>query len=278
MNNGILIFRKAGKLPYILELRFYCNQLFYSPSWSKEILSKDTIFSELVDCTWDFTFDEKVADVFPDMIQRSVPGYGDIISAIGLLTRRFGTPDSNLYDLGCSLGAATISMCGYANESGCKVFAIDNSPHMVKRCQLHVNDYGSDTPVEVMEADIRDVTIRNASVVVLNFTLQFLSIHDRQPLLEKIYRGLNRDGILIISDKFAFENASTDRILTALHHDFKRANHYSELEISQKKAAIKNVLRPESITTYRNRLNNVGFKSTAVWYQHFNFGSMFALK
>ena len=65
----------------------------------------DNIFAAPIDKIGDFTFDERVAEVFPDMIQRSVPGYSNIISAIGMLAERFAKPHSKVYDLGCSLGA-----------------------------------------------------------------------------------------------------------------------------------------------------------------------------
>ena len=164
----------------------------------------DTIFSTPIDKIGDFTFDERVAEVFPDMIQRSVPGYSNILSAIGMLAERFVKPYSNIYDLGCSLGAATLSMRRNITQEGCQIIAVDNSSAMVERCKLHINAYRSDTPVNVIEADIRDIEIDNASVVVLNFTLQFLSADDRYALLENIYKGLRPGGILIISEKFVF--------------------------------------------------------------------------
>ncbi|CCN48197.1 tRNA (cmo5U34)-methyltransferase [Vibrio nigripulchritudo MADA3029] len=239
---------------------------------------KDTIFSAPIEKIGDFTFDANVAEVFPDMIQRSVPGYSNIISAIGMLAERFVEPQSNIYDLGCSLGAATLSMRRHISKEGCKIIAVDNSEAMVERCKLHVNAYRSDTPVEVIEADIRDIDIENASVVVLNFTLQFLSPEDRQSLLEKIYRGLRKGGILILSEKYVFENETANELLIDLHHDFKRANGYSELEISQKRSAIENVMRPDSIQMHKDRFESIGFSSNEVWFQCFNFGSMFAIK
>ncbi|CCO48354.1 tRNA (cmo5U34)-methyltransferase [Vibrio nigripulchritudo SOn1] len=239
---------------------------------------KDTIFSTPIEKIGDFTFDANVAEVFPDMIQRSVPGYSNIISAIGMLAERFVEPQSNIYDLGCSLGAATLSMRRHISKEGCKIIAVDNSEAMVERCKLHVNAYRSDTPVEVIEADIRDIDIENASVVVLNFTLQFLSPEDRQSLLEKIYHGLRKGGILILSEKYVFENETANELLIDLHHDFKRANGYSELEISQKRSAIENVMRPDSIQMHKDRFENIGFSSNEVWFQCFNFGSMFAIK
>ncbi|MEZ9232566.1 carboxy-S-adenosyl-L-methionine synthase CmoA [Vibrio amylolyticus] len=240
--------------------------------------NKDTIFSAPIEKMGDFTFDERVAEVFPDMIQRSVPGYSNIISAIGMLAERFAKPHSKVYDLGCSLGAATLSMRRHINQEGCEIVAVDNSAAMVERCKLHINAYRSDTPVEVIEADIRDIEIVDASVVVLNFTLQFLSPEDRRALLNKIYAGLRTGGILILSEKYVFEDSTANELLIDLHHDFKRANGYSELEISQKRSAIENVMRPDSIQDHKQRFNDIGFASSEVWFQCFNFGSMFAIK
>ena len=138
--------------------------------------------------------------------------------------------------------------------------------------------YRSDTPVQILEADIRDVDIHDASVVVLNFTLQFLVPEDRQALLEKIYAGLRPGGILILSEKYIFDDERANELLIDLHHDFKRANGYSELEISQKRSAIENVMRPDSIETHKTRFKKIGFSSSEVWFQCFNFGSMFAIK
>ncbi|GAB3526448.1 carboxy-S-adenosyl-L-methionine synthase CmoA [Photobacterium alginatilyticum] len=238
----------------------------------------DNIFAAPIEKLGDFTFDERVAEVFPDMIQRSVPGYSNIISAIGMLAERFAKPHSKIYDLGCSLGAATLSMRRHINQEGCEIIAVDNSAAMVERCRLHIDAYRSDTPVQVIEADIRDIDISDASVVVLNFTLQFLVPEDRQTLLEKIFAGLRPGGILILSEKYIFDDERSHELLIDLHHDFKRANGYSELEISQKRSAIENVMRPDSIDTHKQRFADIGFSSSEVWFQCFNFGSMFAIK
>ncbi|CAM3675554.1 tRNA (cmo5U34)-methyltransferase [Vibrio aerogenes CECT 7868] len=239
---------------------------------------KDTIFSAPIDKIGDFTFDARVAEVFPDMIQRSVPGYSNIISAIGMMAERFARPHSNIYDLGCSLGAATLSVRRHIQHEGCKIIAVDNSQAMVERCRLHVDAYRAETPVDVIQADIREVNIDNASVVVLNFTLQFLPPDDRYQLLNQIYQGLNPGGVLILSEKFVFPDDKANTLLIDLHHDFKRANGYSELEISQKRSAIENVLQPDSIETHKARFHDIGFSSFDVWFQCFNFGSMFAVK
>ncbi|MBK0000271.1 carboxy-S-adenosyl-L-methionine synthase CmoA [Erwinia sp. S43] len=240
--------------------------------------NRDTLFSAPVAKLGDWTFDERVAEVFPDMIQRSVPGYSNIISMIGMLAERFVQPDSHVYDLGCSLGAATLSVRRNIQVPGCKIIAVDNSPAMVERCRRHIDAFRADTPVEVIEADIRQIPLENASLVVLNFTLQFLAPEERQQLLNTIYQGLKPGGALVLSEKFSFEDADVGELLFNMHHDFKRANGYSELEISQKRSMLENVMLTDSVETHKARLRQAGFQHAEVWFQCFNFGSLVALK
>jgi tRNA (cmo5U34)-methyltransferase len=238
----------------------------------------DTLFSAPIDKLGDWTFDERVAEVFPDMIQRSVPGYSNIISMIGMLAERFVKPDTNVYDLGCSLGAATLSMRRNIKVSGCEIIAVDNSPAMVERCRRHIDAFRADTPVNVIEADILDIELKNASMVVLNFTLQFLEPDDRQRLLNQVYQGMRPSAALVLSEKFSFADKDVGELLFNMHHDFKRANGYSELEISQKRSMLENVMLTDSVETHKARLHQAGFQHTELWFQCFNFGSLIAVK
>ncbi|MFO6298839.1 carboxy-S-adenosyl-L-methionine synthase CmoA [Rahnella selenatireducens] len=238
----------------------------------------DTLFSAPIDKLGDWTFDERVAEVFPDMIQRSVPGYSNIISMIGMLAERFVKPGTNVYDLGCSLGAATLSMRRNIKVSGCEIIAVDNSPAMVERCRRHIDAFRADTPVNVIEADILDIELKNASMVVLNFTLQFLEPDDRQRLLNQVYQGMRPGAALVLSEKFSFADKDVGELLFNMHHDFKRANGYSELEISQKRSMLENVMLTDSVETHKARLHQAGFQHTELWFQCFNFGSLIAVK
>ncbi|MDO9959626.1 carboxy-S-adenosyl-L-methionine synthase CmoA [Glaesserella parasuis] len=241
-------------------------------------MSKDTLFSAPIEKLGDFTFDESVAEVFPDMIQRSVPGYSNIITAIGMLASRFVTDQSNVYDLGCSRGAGILSIRRNVEKTGVRIIGVDNSEPMVERCRRHLEAYHSDIPVEILCDDIRHIEIKNASMVVLNFTLQFLPREDRLALLRKIYQGLNPNGVLVLSEKFTFEDNTINELLIDLHHTFKRANGYSELEVSQKRTALENVMRTDSIDTHKARLKEAGFSQVDLWFQCFNFGSMITIK
>ena len=240
--------------------------------------AKDHIFAAPIAELGDFNFDQKVAEVFPDMIKRSVPGYSNIIAAIGMMTARYAQPNTQLYDLGCSLGAATQEMRRHLTASGCTIIAVDNSAAMLERAASHLASFKSDALVQLTEADICDIEIRNASVVVLNFTLQFIAPEKRQALLSRIYQGLNKGGVLILSEKFISQDDTVNTLLIDLHHDFKRANGYSELEVSQKRTALENVLRPDTPEQHKARLAGVGFSHVDMWFQCFNFGSMVAIK
>jgi tRNA (cmo5U34)-methyltransferase len=240
---------------------------------------QDALYASPLDEIIDFRFDERVVDVFPDMIQRSVPGYGTLISTIGVIAGRYAQAHSHCYDLGCSLGAVTLSMRQRINESNCDIIAVDNSPAMIERGeQLLASDTHSSVPVTMLCADIDDIDIENASVVVLNFTLQFIPLQQRLALIERIYQGLNAGGVLILSEKIAFDNADREAFHIDVHHDFKRANGYSDLEISQKRSALENVMIPEPLSMHQQRLGDAGFSFIDIWFQCFNFASMVAVK
>lgn len=226
----------------------------------------------------DFRFDERVAAVFPDMIRRSVPGYGEIISLLGLFTQQYSQPNSNIYDLGCSLGASTLALREHISTEDCTIIAVDNSEAMIEQCEKNLQQISSNINVDLRCADIRDIEISNASVVVLNFTLQFIPQDERTSLMQKIYDGLLPGGVLILSEKIVFDTPEEQQQQQALHIAFKQANGYSELEISQKRAALEQVLVPESIATHQQRLQDVGFGSANVWFQCLNFASIVATK
>lgn len=238
----------------------------------------DTLFSTALSDMVDFRFDERVVDVFPDMIQRSVPGYATIISMIGVLAGHYATAGSRCYDLGCSLGAASLAMQQNIRVNDCEIIAVDNSKPMIERAAEIINDSSDKTPITLLCDDIQNIEISKAAVVVMNFTLQFIPLEQRQALIQKIYDGMQSGGILVVSEKLHAESQQQDEFLIAAHHDFKRANGYSDLEISQKRTALENVLIPETLQQHQQRLSEVGFSFSSQWYQCFNFASLVAKK
>ena len=238
--------------------------------------SSDRLYAGEASPVGGFVFDDAVAAVFPDMIKRSVPGYAAIIQMIQLLAERYAHPGSALLDLGCSLGASTVALAAGSAGRNCKVVGVDNAPAMLSRAQSMLS--ARYPQIQWLCADVREVAIERASVVASNFTLQFLPPGDRLALLERVYAGLIEGGILILSEKIAGTDESADRLLTEMHHAFKRANGYSDLEISRKRNALENVLIPETLRIHQERLRQAGFARIDLWFQCFNFVSLVARK
>ncbi len=241
--------------------------------------SKDDIYSSPKDMIVDFVFDESVAHVFPDMIRRSVPGYDNLIPLLGIIAEKFVTENSNIYDLGCSLGASSLSIRRRLHVDGCKIIAVDNAKAMVEQCRENMaNDPNNHVPIDIMCADILDIDINNASLAILNYTLQFIEPDKRLILLKKIANGMNQGGCLVLSEKIISDDAKEQALLEELQLNFKSANGYSDLEISQKRSALDNVLIPDNLNTHQQRLLKAGFSNVIVWQQSLNFVSMLAIK
>jgi tRNA (cmo5U34)-methyltransferase len=242
------------------------------------VKKSDLIYASPLDKIIDFKFDEKVVNVFPDMIQRSVPGYSTLISTIGIMAGRYAQPDSVCYDLGCSLGAVSLSMRQRIQAKNCHIVAIDNSAAMIQQAtQLLAADTSTAVEVDLRCDDLLNAQINNASVVVMNFTLQFIAVAERGALIKRIFDGLKPGGVLLLSEKLAFPDEANQFHIDS-HHDFKRSNGYSDLEISQKRSALENVLIPETLAVHEQRLSQAGFSFIEKWFQCFNFVSLVAIK
>ncbi|MCB1692386.1 MAG: carboxy-S-adenosyl-L-methionine synthase CmoA [Pseudomonadales bacterium] len=224
-----------------------------------------------------FEFDERVADVFENMIRRSVPGYALVLELLGVITEQYGRPRTNCYDLGCSLGASTLVMRRHLPAS-CRVIGVDNSPAMADRCRANVARDHSAADVEIRCEAMQDTTIDNASVVAMNFTLQFIPPAERYDMLARIARGMVPGGALVLSEKVCFDDNETQHAMTDLHHRFKRHQGYSDLEIAQKRAALENVLVPETAAAHIDRLHAAGFSEVHEIERCLSFSSFLAIR
>jgi tRNA (cmo5U34)-methyltransferase len=241
-------------------------------------MAEDRIYSLPMNRVGDFEFDDQVADVFPDMISRSVPGYASLLSMIEQLSGTYAVPDTHVYDLGCSLGAATFLMQKQVPES-CSIYAVDNSEAMISRLQQQIENRPQEGGriIPVLK-DLRECEISNASFVVINLTLQFIPPEQRSTLLQRVADGMRPGAALVLSEKIRFEDPAQQELLTTLHHDFKRSHGYSDLEIAQKRTAIENRLKPETLAAHIERLQQVGFQLVVPWFQCFTFASILAIR
>ncbi len=242
-------------------------------------MARDRIFADLQSDLEAFVFDERVTGVFADMVRRSVPGYATAVAMSGVLAGRFAQPGSNIYDLGCSLGATTLAMHKHLDKSDCAIIGVDNSQAMIDAArQACMASDNTGAGIHFVCADIRDEVIEDASVVAINYTLQFIPPAERDALVARIYSGMRPGGVLILSEKVVDKDPQVSERMTSLYLDFKRANGYSELEISQKRTALEKVLVPETEEEHRQRLGQSGFIDITRWFQCLNFSSWIACK
>lgn len=241
-------------------------------------MSKDKVFKEEIQKASDFKFGTTVANVFDDMVNRSVPYYGEMQRMIAELAADHAKEGSDVYDLGCSTGTTMIGMNTTVPQA-IRFVGVDDSPQMLEKCDTKLKETGFTRPYKLVTADLnQNVEIENASVVVLCLTLQFIRPIYRERLLKTIYDGLNAGGVLILVEKILAEESSFNRDFIKYYYDMKRRNHYSELEISQKREALENVLIPYKLSEDNLLLRESGFAHVEVFFKWYNFAGLIAVK
>ncbi len=217
----------------------------------------------------DFAFDETVVSVFPDMIRRSVPGYELVIPMTGLLAANHLPDDGLAFDLGCSLGATTLAILRQLARREATIVAVDNSAAMLDKARTLVHDERVDWRLD----DIQNLDFSGADVVVMNYTLQFVPLEQRQALINNIAAGMQHNGVLIVSEKLRFSDPALDDYYRLVHERFKIANGYSEMEVAGKRTALENVMVPETEEAHRQRFVEAGFTQVETWYRCLNWAS-----
>jgi len=240
----------------------------------------DRLFAERRPRIDDFDFGQDTAVVFDDMLGRSVPFYREIQRMTGELVADFATDGSAIYDLGCSTCATFLEIGRQIPRDRQLAFVgVDSSRDMLAIARTKLTEGSFPWPVELLEADLnRGVTIRNASVVLLILTLQFIRPLYREQLIRSIREGLNDSGILIVVEKVLGENTTHNRLFINHYYEMKRRNGYSELEISQKREALENVLIPYRLEENKELLEKCGFSSMDVFFKWYNFCAILAAK
>ena len=223
-----------------------------------------------------FTFNEEVTEVFEDMIKRSVPGYKTSLSIISHYAKNFYQDDTNCYDIGCSLGASSFAILQGANKA--KIIAIDKSEAMIEECERIFKNYKIPSSLTFLNEDVMESDLQNASLIVVNYLIQFLSLEERDILFKKIFSALIPNGILILSEKVHYENQFENQRIINTHHFFKSANGYSDLEISRKRDSLEGILKTECEADHILRAKKVGFKKTEKILSNLNFRTFVFLK
>lgn len=241
-------------------------------------MHKDKVFKETVPKASDFKFGTAVASVFDDMVNRSVPFYGEMQRMMAEQAGDYAKPGTDIYDLGCATGTTLIGM-NTAIAEDIRFIGIDDSPEMLAKCQAKLEEAGFKRPFELRVADLNQkVEIANASVAILCLTLQFVRPMNREKLLKSVFEGLNSGGALILVEKILAEDGVFNRDFINYYYNYKRRNDYSEMEISQKREALENILIPYKLSENINILLDTGFAHCEVFFKWYNFVGLIAVK
>lgn len=240
--------------------------------------NKDQVFKEQIPQATDFKFGVSVANVFDDMVNRSVPYYGEIQRMMAEQAADYAKTGTDVYDLGCATGTTLIGM-NTAVAEDVRFIGIDDSPEMLAKCRSKLSEAGFKRPYELQVADLnQSVEVSNASVVVLCLTLQFVRPIFREKLLKSISDGLVSGGVLILVEKILTEHSTFNRDFIKHYYNYKRRNNYSEMEIMQKREALENVLVPYKLSENIALLRDTGFAQCEVFFKWYNFSGLVATK
>jgi tRNA (cmo5U34)-methyltransferase len=239
---------------------------------------KDKIFKKKKDIVSDFNFKKETAQVFDDMLNRSVPFYEEIQRMTGEMAADFAVEGTNIYDLGCSTGNTFLFIDKFAPRD-VNFIGVDYSQDMLKKAQQKLKKYGMSRNYEFICMDLnKGIPVTNASVVIMTLVLQFIRPLYRKRVLESIARGINDRGCLILVEKVLSIDSTLNRLFIKYYYDFKKRQGYSELEIAQKREALENILIPYRPEEDRALLLESGFKECDVFFKWYNFCGMLAIK
>jgi tRNA (cmo5U34)-methyltransferase len=261
--------------------------LHFYPKWDKESknlivrerqMEKDRIFARKKEKPGPFKFNREVARVFDDMLNRSVPLYGESIRRQAEIASAYYQEKSRIYDLGCSNGNLGLLILDQMKGREFSLIGVDSSFPMIEKYSRRLaHKTGSDS-VCLICGFLEDIRIKNASVVLINLTLQFIAPQKRDAVIASVFNGLNSGGIIVLTEKTIHRDPLLNDLEIRFYKKFKLENGYSELEISRKREALEKVLIPDTIETHQKRLERAGFKTMDVWLKWFNFASFIAVK
>jgi tRNA (cmo5U34)-methyltransferase len=235
-------------------------------------MSKDQFFKNKQSSILPFEFNEDVAVVFDDMVSRSVPFYNEIHSIILDILDRTYSGSGTIVDLGCSTATTICLMDKHLKNQGKKptFVGIDSSGPMVAKALTKLEE-SKVTSAKIECADITEYKIPKSEMILMNYTLQFIAKDKRPTVLSNIFNALQDNGYFLLAEKIVSDEEDINDLMVDLYYDFKRRNGYSELEISQKREALENVLVPLTPKEQINNLKSAGFQKVEMLFRWYNF-------
>ncbi|HIQ27474.1 MAG TPA: carboxy-S-adenosyl-L-methionine synthase CmoA [Sulfurovum sp.] len=229
-------------------------------------MEKDKVFTEKI--SKKFEFDEAVASVFDDMLSRSVPFYDEVRRLVISLILAEQREGRKILDLGSSTAKFLLDLHSKMSVP-MDLKGVDNSQAMLDRATQKCQAFGAHIKLEY--ADMLEYNYVQEDVIVANYTLQFIRPLQRLELVNKIYNGLQDDGLFIFSEKVAFEDKQLDKQMIDIYYTYKKEQGYSEYEIAQKREALENVLIPFTVKENIQMCKDAGFTKIETVFQWANF-------
>jgi len=244
-------------------------------------MKRDRVFLRTATRVSNFEFDAEVAEVFDDMLVRSVPFYLEQQRMITEIGKKFYIQDTNIYDLGCSTATTLLNLCREIEKPVCLI-GYDNSIPMLERAKMRIKEHGFEQRIDVRYGDLNrelsQLLLERASLVTMCWTLQFIRPLQRDKLIQWIYNGLVEDGVLVVTEKILTNSTHMNRFFIDFYYEFKRRNGYSESEISRKREALENVLIPYRIDENLKMFRRNGFAVVETIFQWYNFVGFLCVK
>jgi tRNA (cmo5U34)-methyltransferase len=239
---------------------------------------RDQVFVEQDQPVGDFSFNAKVADVFDDMVSRSVPHYEEMQRMVCELCEDFAKPNTSLYDIGCSTATTLLTLDPILDPS-VKFIGIDNAPDMLEKARQKIARKNTRRSIDLRTVDLHQgLHMENASVVTMLLTLQFIRPLYRERVMKMIHSGMNEQGCLLLIEKLTSEDTTFNRLFIQYYYKFKRNNGYSDIEITNKREALENILIPYRLEENVLLLKETGFRHVEVFFRWYNFCGIIAVK
>ena len=240
-------------------------------------MTEDTLYSTgLIE--EDFTFNDQVAEVFDDMLNRSIPYYRTVVEGMAQLLACRLPAGSAIYDLGCATGTTLLELARRLPVMNFCYIGIDNASAMLDKAHKKSAMYGKTAVLQFRQDDITRCPLPEAAGIICNYTLQFLRPMTRQSFVRRLYEALPDGGVLFLSEKTISHSSRLNRDFIDIYHTFKKKQGYSELEIATKREALENILIPFSLQENIALLQEAGFEEIETFFKWFNFTALVALK
>lgn len=239
---------------------------------------KDEIFADGDFQSGSFRFDDTVAKVFDDMTSRCIPYYKEVIQLSAKVAEKFVPENGLIYDLGCSTGNTLFFIAKTLRNKKVKLIGIDPSKSMLGKAAEKSSLFTYTHDIKFLTGKAESYALQAADMIILNYTLQFISVKKRLKLITKLHNSLKPGGVLIMSEKIRQEDIRVEAFHTQVYEAFKAANGYSYLEIANKRQALENILIPGSLAGNLSLLNESGFSRVEILFKWLNFTTFMAIK